>query len=442
MLCGMGHEARAGGLFMPFRGVFPMGRAGAVVASLRDPNALSYNPALLALGEGHQILVDLSWGMLSLDFSRDPITNRNGTQTEFESVHNEAPGITIPQVLFSTDFGTDQFALGVGVFPPYSAPVRFPVDGPQRYTIIDMSSTIAFTTALGFAWRPHERFSVGASIQNVTFVFSGVGISSTYIGLYGEQEDKDFDSLISIEAADYFTPSANFGLWARPVDGFELGLSFQLFADVKSKGGKFKAALPNHYIYDIGKLDGEKMELQMSLPWNLRFGLRYEQEGLFDLEVDAWYERWSRHKEVVIFPDEVFIQDMPLVGPVKVDNFILPRKMKDVYGVAIGSDWHVLPSLLTLRAGFMYESGSAPDAYYSVFAYDTHKFAPSIGLSLTLDFVRLDFAFMHVQQLSKRVTAGEYKQYNLVYPEEANVTNNGSYSSFYDFVGLGANFFF
>ncbi|MFA5624281.1 MAG: outer membrane protein transport protein [Bradymonadales bacterium] len=427
---------------MPFRGVLPMGRAGAVVVSLRDPNALSINPALLALGEGHQILVDASWSMLQLEFNRDPRINRNGSKTEFEMVRNEAPGIVIPQVLFSTDFGTDQFALGFGVFPPYAAPARFPADGPQRYAIIDMSGTIAFTTALAFAWRAHERFSIGASIQNISFIFSGVGVASTYIGLYGEQEDPWFDSLISVEAADYFTPSANFGLWARPVDGFELAASFQLFAHTKSKGGRFKAALPEHYIYDMGTIDGKHMELTLNLPWNLHFGLRYYHEDVFDIELDAWFERWSTHRNIVVSPDEVMIRNMPLVNDIKVDNFIIPRHMKDVFGFSLGADWHIMPRFFTLRAGFMYESGAARDEYYSVFSYDAHKFAPSIGMSLTLDFVRLDFAFMHVQQISKKIVNGEHKQYNLPYPEQANVTNNGHYSSFYDFIGLGANFFF
>ena len=120
--------------------------------------------------------------------------------------------------------------------------------------------------------------------------------------------------------------------------------------------------------------------------------------------------------------------------------------MKDVGGVSIGADYHVIPEKLTLRAGFLYESGAADEYNYSTFMYDNHKLSPTIGLSYLFGFekldLRLDFAFAHVHQLPMTVKHGTFKQYNLVYPEKAVVTNNGEYKSFYDFIGLGVNLMF
>ena len=441
-LMALSANALADGLFVPLGGVAATGRAGAVVASTRDPNAVHYNPALIALGDGHQVLVDLTWGMLQLDFQRAPQTENNGTVTKFPAVHNEAPGIVMPQVLFTTDFGTDTIGLGVGLFPPNAAPARFPQNGPQRYAIIDMANTLAFTTELAFAWRPHERFAIGAGIQNVTFVFKGTGISSTHFGVLAFPEDPDMDSTITVDASDYFTPSANFGIWASPVDGFEIGASFQLFADIQSKDGSFKGALPNHYVYERSQLVGSKMDLKLSLPWSVRLGLRYRHGSLFDVELDAWFARWSRQKTIDIVPHDVWLRNNALVDDVHVGNFQIPRNMKDTFGFALGADWNILPNELTVRAGFLYESGAAGDENYSVFLYDNHKFAPTIGLSYTIAFARLDFAFAHVHQLPKTVTNGNHKQYNIVYPEKAVATNNGDYHSYYDFIGLGVNFTF
>ncbi len=432
----------AGGLFVPLGGVANTGRAGAAVVSARDPNAIAYNPALIALGEGHQLLVDATWGMLSLEFARAPQIEPNGSATAFEKIKNEAAGVLIPQVLFTTDFGTDQFGLGVGLFPPNAAPAKFPQNGAQRYAIIDMANTIAFTAELAFAWRPHPRFAVGAGIQNVTFIFRGTGISSTYFGVLSDQEDPDMDSVITINASDYFTPSANFGIWAEPVDGFELGASFQLFSDHASRNGSFKAALPNHYVYEHSELEGSKMDITLSLPWTVKFGLRYKHGDVFDIELDAWYAGWSRQDKITIYPHDVWLRNNALVDDVNVGTFEIPRNMKDTWGIAVGSDWNVLPKKLALRAGFLYESGAARDEYYSAFLYDNHKFGATIGASYTISFVRLDFAFAHVHQLPKTVTNGQFKQYNLVYPEKAHATNNGDYKSFYDFIGLGANFMF
>ena len=117
-MCSFATQAQAGGLFVPLGGVATSGRAGAAVVSTRDPNAIAYNPALIALNEGHQILVDATWAMLNLEYQRSPQVEPNGTTTTFQKVKNEAVGIVIPQILFTTDFGTDQFGLGVGLFPP------------------------------------------------------------------------------------------------------------------------------------------------------------------------------------------------------------------------------------------------------------------------------------------------------------------------------------
>lgn len=440
LLCSV--EALAGGLFVPLGGVANTGRAGAAVVSTRDPNAIAYNPALIALNEGHQLLVDLTWAMLQLEFQRAPQLENNGSVTTFDKVENLAPGITIPQLLFTTDFGTDQFGLGVGVFPPNAAPASFPADGAQRYAVVDMASTLAFTTELAFAWRPHPRFSIGAGIQNVTFVFKGTGISSTYFGVLSRPEDPDMDSVITIDAADYFTPSANFGIWAEPVDGFEIAASFQLFADLMSKKGSYKAAAPNHYVFEKTALQGSQMDISLSLPWTLKFGLRYRHGDVFDIEIDGWFSRWSRQKTINIYPRDAWLVHNALVDDVHVGNFIIPRDMKDVGGVSIGADWNVLPNELTLRAGFLYESGSAKEKNYSAFQYDNHKLGPTIGLSYTIAFARLDFAFAHIHQLPMDVKHGEFIQYNLVYPEKAVVTNNGKYKSFYDFIGIGVDFMF
>ena len=432
----------AGGLFVPLGGVANTGRAGAAVASTRDPNAIAYNPALIALGDGHQLLVDLTWGMLQLEFERAPQVEKNGTTTTYPTVHNEAPGIIIPQILFTTDFGRDDIGLGVGLFPPNAAPARFPENGPQRYAIIDMANTLAFTTELAFAWRPHERFAIGAGIQNVTFVFKGTGVSSTHFGVLAAPEDPDMDSVITIDAADYFTPSANFGIWAAPLDGFEIAASFQLFADLQSKNGTFKGALPNHYIFERSQLTGSKMDIALSLPWSVRLGLRYRHGSLFDIELDAWFTRWSRQNTIDIYPHNVWLENNALVDAVHVGNFRIPRNMKDTFGFALGADWNILPDELTLRAGFLYESGAAGEKNYSCFLYDNHKFAPTIGLSYTIAFARIDFAFAHVHQLPMHVTEGNHIQYNIVYPEKAVATNNGKYHSYYDFIGLGVNFTF
>ena len=85
---------------------------------------------MIALTDGHQLLADVTWGMLQLDYQRSPDVGVNNKIIEYPSVSNQAAGVAIPQILFTTDFGTDQFGLGVGVFPPNAAPAIAPYGLP------------------------------------------------------------------------------------------------------------------------------------------------------------------------------------------------------------------------------------------------------------------------------------------------------------------------
>ena len=91
--------ALAGGMWLPARGVGPLGRAGAVVASLRDPNALWYNPANLALVEGNQLLLDVAMIDMAATFERAAETSRSGELTTFGIVENEALPQWSPQLI-------------------------------------------------------------------------------------------------------------------------------------------------------------------------------------------------------------------------------------------------------------------------------------------------------------------------------------------------------
>jgi len=107
------------------------------------------------------------------------------------------------------------------------------------------------------------------------------------------------------------------------------------------------------------------MDLTLSLPWSVKFGVRYRHADIFDIELDAWYTGWSRHDNIKIYPHGVWLRDNALVDDVKVGTFTIPRQMKDTWGIAIGGDWNILPKTLAVRAGMLYESGAAHDDDYS-----------------------------------------------------------------------------
>src|SRR5690554_5573845 len=79
--------AEAAGFYLPGRGVRPMGRADAFVASGEDNlNNLWYNPANLTLGDGLQLTMDAGLINLNTEFTRAPHIDENGEQITYGRV--------------------------------------------------------------------------------------------------------------------------------------------------------------------------------------------------------------------------------------------------------------------------------------------------------------------------------------------------------------------
>jgi len=442
VLMGLASEALAGGFWLPGRGVGPLGRAGAVVASASDPNAIWYNPAALTEVDGHELLIDVAVVTLNATFERADATNRNGDLQQFEEVENEGTPQWVPQILFSTDFGRDDMALGAGFYAPYAPRYRFPEDGPQRYALIDNTKSIIFYQHLAFAYKPHPAISIGAGIQNMMAVIDVTTAASSYIGLWGEPEDQDLDLLFRVHGQDFFTITGNAGIWSEPVEGLKLGTSVQFPATVLDEEAEITVRLPTHYAFDNASLEGDSVRAQLELPWIIRAGISYGIEKVFDVEVAMTYETWSVHKRIITDPNDVRVTNVPTLGDLEVGPLNIERQFEDTLSVHVGGDWHVLPDTLTVRAGLMYEQGAIPDKTYSVFQVDSDKIAPTVGLSWMVEAFRLDVAYSFIYQFPKDIEDSEVAQINPTYEDGATIVGNGSYSSFFNVFGVGASYTF
>ena len=434
-------EVFAAGLWLPGHGAESFGRGSAVVAHPEDANALFFNPAGLALLGETELIVDLAIIFSQVSFQRKTGYARNGDPIEYDLVENEMPVMPVPQILFNTDLGTDTWALGFGLYTPWASATRYPEYGAQRYTIIDTSQSMIITQALALAWRPHPRVAVGASLQNTSAALDGVSAVSTYVGLWGEPEDKDLDAVVHIRAVDYFSLSGSFGLWGEPIDGLEIGASFQLPVTIDDPESDFETRLPSHYVFDSASVEGDTIGMGMELPWVLRAGLSYGVPELFNLEVDFTYEAWSSQDEIKTKPNNITITNVPTVGEIEADRMAIERGFEDSYTVSAGGSWYISPEM-TARAGFIFEESAVPDPYTSLLSLDSRKFIPTLGFSYRWSWVALSASYGHIFRDTREITSSKLKQVNSAYPEGATIVGNGTYEMSNDILALGARFFF
>ncbi len=436
-------DVLASGFYLPGRGVRANGRAGAFVASGGgNLNSLWYNPANLSTIEKLSLTADLAAVDLSFSFQRAPRTTENGQTVTYDEVRNQAPPEFSPQILVGGPTGVDGLAWAAGVWAPYLSGSTWPEEGAQRYTLIDNEGSILAWIGAGVAYNVEDKFRVGVGVQNMIGLFRLINMTSGYAGVYGRPEDQDLDILTKIEMESLFNPTANIGVWASLSDELEIAASFQLGAVIDDPEAKITVRLPSHPQFDGARLSNNTISASMNLPPIARLGLRYKKEP-FDLELAGVYEAWSVFDELQATPNNIDVENVSGVGSIPIAPLSIPHNYKDTFSVRLGGDYK-WDEELTWRAGYAYEMGAIPDAYYSVFLPDSNKHVLAGGLTWDFGRVSIDGSASAYFLENRTITESQVEQINPIDGEGELATNvgNGDYSPFYFVMGLGVNYDF
>lgn len=432
-------DAFAAGFFLPGRGVKPLGRGGAFVASSgQDLNALWYNPANLAGMEELQLTVDLSLIELGMEFTRAPRTTDNGETINYETVENLAPPKPDPQVLIGGPIGKG-FSWGFGLYAPYLSGHKFPVDGPQRYVLVDNDASLLLFTHLAVAWQYKNFLRIGGGFQNLPANFVLVNVTSAYTGLYGEPEDPDLDILTRITLNSLFNPSGNFGVWVQLFPGLEAAISFQLPVRIRDDDAKLETRLPDNAFFANAEVEGDSVSGQLNFPFMARAGIRYQRSRV-DYELAFVYENWSVFEEIQANPNDVRVTGVPGVGSIRVAPLTIPMNYQDTVSIRNGAQIQIKEDI-HMRLGHIFEQSAIPDEYYSVFLADARKNAFTAGATYKRPKWSVDAAFAYYLMPDRTITNSQVRQINPTDSENENTTivGNGVYSQRYLIFGMGFN---
>lgn len=405
VLVAAGGAAHAGGVYLPFRGVRATGRGGAFVAGADDAEALWDNPAGLAAlaggPESVQLLLDAAY------------VGHDLTYTRIDSGGNHLPPVsTDPQILplptlaAEFDLGS-RFALGVGFLAPYSALDGFPAGGPQRYALVDIHHTVLAIAEVAVAWRVSDKLSVGAGIQDMVVHFSARTVFSACPSeIPCAPEDPEFDALGEIAGTSLFNPSAVLGAQLHATPWLTFGASVQLPIHIAT-GGTVKVRLPSSGFYNGSSVSGDQADLTTTFPAMVRAGVEVAPSPRLRIEAGIDYELWSEQSSIDVTPHDVHVENAAGVGTYDIGPITILRNFDDTLALRLGVEAQPAAGLpLTLRAGFVHESGASTPANLSVFTVDTSKNALTVGVGWTAGRVRLDATYAHVFMSDGNVPAG------------------------------------
>lgn len=439
-------QASAAGLFLPGRGVKPLGRAGAFVASGEgDLNSLWYNPANLAGLTGTTLTIDLALIDLNFEFQRAPRVRDDGQVITYEKVANSAAPQADPQILVGGNlpiFGTDKLKWAFGLYAPYLSPHTFPENGPQRYVLVDNNGSVLGYTHFGVGYAISDNLRIGAGIQNMIANFTVVNVTSGYAGVFGDPEDRDLDILSKISLSSYLNITGNLGAWVRISPYLQGAISLQLPVTVNDDEAKMEVRMPSHPAFDDAYLDGNTLQAGLSFPFIARVGLRFVKDR-FDYELAVVYEGWSAFKEIQANPNDIYVRDVRGLGSIRVAPLSIPMNYKDTFSIRNGFELKLRDSF-ALRTGYTFETGAVPDEYYSTFLAEGDKHMMTLGGSYKGRMWSIDLGAAYyyigdrsiqnskVRQINPTDTEGEYTL----------IVANGDYSQRYMVFGTGFNLAF
>jgi long-chain fatty acid transport protein len=394
--------ASAGGLFLPSRGVRAGARGGAFVAGADDVDSLWYDPAGLATLAGgkqkDQVRVDFALVDHSVDYTRvDSGGNPQATVT------NDPQKIPLPTIAAAFDLGKN-WVLGVGLFTPWASLDQYPETGAQRYSTISLHyTTIAFLD-VGLGWKLTDKLYLGASLSNMFFGFhSRVMFSACPSEIACAPENPDWDSLAELESTTPFNPSGALGVRYLAGKRVSLGASVRL-PYIVSADGHVRSRLPSSSFFDGAHVEGDAGTLDMTFPAMIRAGIELVPANRWRVELGTDIELWSEQDKITLTPHNVRIEDQAGVGIYDLGKVVIPRKFDDTVAINLGVEGQPLPLVpLTLRAGYVFETGAAPDAYLSVLTPDSQKHLLSFGVGYRVGKLRFDAVFAHAFVATRNV---------------------------------------
>lgn len=446
----------AGGLFYPDVGTVALGRGSAFVARADTLGAFYYNPAGLSKSKGIHLLLGGNLNDLNVDFQRRgaaeegegldgewfPLDDRyffdpddpdnflgvgnpqldysNGVEDpqDFGSVSQQTPLIinSVTAIASWGDaFAVEGLALALGLFAPSGyTKHRYDPDGPQRYAIRELNSTIIYP-GFGISYAFNRYFQLGVVLLN-GMAFLSKSQASRLVPTPGDthyNEDAGGDASLSLEFKDMSMVTGIIGVLSHPVDWLEVGVSVKLPVTMEAEGTVDYTAPEDDYPDAVSVEGHNNVVVKQRFPWMVTTGLRYIHR-LFDIELDFVWENWRSYESIDIELDLIIdLDDDPDTPDNEIPDTYVPKNFRDTYSIRLGSDINVLPEHLIVRLGWFYQSSAYPENN-STFSLDFpygEQFGLTFGLTWhAFDFVDLNLAYAHIFQPTVTVTEGILQQ--------------------------------
>jgi long-chain fatty acid transport protein len=485
--------ARAAGVEDTVGGTIAVGRAANYVRA-HDFMAIWQNPANLAVVPGRDLGLELRLPVFNacFDRARDPDveykpeesfakvcndsklfpSGNGGFVMSFDNGLGFGAGVFTPSGIARVSFGDDRIVtFGQDFFPNEQYPLTTSgAESANRYILLERTVIPVFLMAgLGYEIVPQFRLGLSAGFGIISIHFKNVAslTGRTFV---------DQEVLNDVHVNDWFVPRLTASAIYQPRNGLEFLAQVTVTADISADGyvdvtangiqgaprGNCKNADPGPHcrVEDVtldvpyqraevylgaryaalrpGHMQSTKMEPMVDELWDVEANVYWANTG----HVDAY--RLTLYDVPPSDPNagRVDFTSDPAGSPSPLPpNAVIPHRWKDTWGFRVGGDYNVMPSLLSVRAGFSYESSAIRRSYMNLDYFPTQRIGLHVGATLALGMVSLHIAYAHIfyDQVKVPVGAGRLPEIVALDRAAAQPVNEGSFNARADWISLQGN---
>lgn len=368
------------------------------------PTAIYFNPAGLSMAPGTRLYLEGLFVLRTASYERPRAAIDNvvddgdvGAGTPAAAVSaNAGKGevtdyLAAPFAAVVTDFGADDFAVGLGVYAPFggqSAWDRNPefagdatypgaLDGVQRWHVIEGILQVVYVTGAVSYHLPEARLSIGASanvIRTRVETLRGRTAAGTDDLLGPNGELLEGRSLVDVSGTDL---SFGLGVAWRPRPDLAVGASYQSRPGFRDQ--RLAGTLTNKF--GAGAMDQSDIYLEQGLPDIVRAGAIWRARPDVEVRVQGDFQRWSVLENQCLSSRAdtancAIASDGSLAEGGQGVIVNIRRDWRDTVGVRAGGSWWPAPEL-EVGGSLAFDSNAVPDETIDPALMDMNKIIAS-----------------------------------------------------------------
>lgn len=406
LLLTISSQLLAGGFQVSLQGTKQLGLAHAGTGVLfQDASTAFFNPGALGYVTGTKI---------SLSFS--PILNNvEFLHENTGKIEQKEPGIGTPFALYTSfklgeeESVLNKFTFGFGLYTPFGSSVVYEDDWIGRYVTQSI-------TLLTFYAQPTVSYAINDKI--------GVGVGLVY-GL-GNFEIKRAIPLADNNGVDGTVNLSgsgggigfNVGVFARPIDKLDVGVSFRSATTVAINGGDGDFDVPANV---SALFPDTPFDIEITLPYVLTLGASFHATEKLMLTAEWMRTGWSSYDELRFEFDNV-------IPGLDADVLASKRAYEDNNVFRLAAQYQI-NDMITVRGGGFYDMSVAPDCCVTPETPDADRYGFMMGASFQFGKLDLDLAYQYLTA-AERTTTNEEGQFTGSYDAKVFIPSIGLQYSF------------